>query len=392
MGSFYFRTCSYLSANHRLYNRNLNHTWTPAAILPNLSAREAVEGEFISIAPCRDQRVLAFSTAHPKFATLISRFTDAFHVPLEPVVLIVRDDMVPKLARIEPLASFRDLAALSVIPYARALGLVYRGGHHRISHSNSFWLYPWTLGTGNEYLVASTPALQGLHVVEEFYGQSSPDLSVVNLADMDKPLFEALLLRWKRHYLGKRQRWRDRALFRSLNMAVHAAQLPAGIDTTLYDLGLAAALWVSAFEILAHPRTANSGLSSVYPLLERVSYLDRKVRRRSYVAYTGRRNSPRLYRSLPCWLYGKLYQARCDFLHGNSLRSSPLNPNGSKVSLFWLAPCLYRLALTGFLGLSFKRKIPRTNDLHKTADYVSSNLQFTKYQEIIERALLRARK
>jgi hypothetical protein len=209
------------------------------------------------------------------------------------------------------------------------------------------------LSGDNQHLTLSTPALLGFHVVEEFHGQSSPELPVMELIDVDEPLFEALLLRWKRHYLGLRKRWQDRALFRSLNMAAQAAQIPAGVGTTLYDLGRMSALWVSAFEILAHPRNENSGLRRVYPLFERVSYLDRNVGQRRYAAFMNqdRNKNPWPRRPLPCWLYGKLYQARCDFLHGNPLGAKPLYPRGSKVNLFWLAPSLYRLALTGFLGL-----------------------------------------
>ena len=180
--------------------------------------------------------------------------------------------------------------------------------------------------------------------------------------DLDKPLFEALMSRWKRYYVGKRQRWSDRALFRSLNMASQAAQMPAGMDATVYDLGRMISLWVSAFEILAHPRTSKSGPIQVYGLLERVSYLDRKVDRRAYMwrKPQGKKVWPR--RPLPCWLYSKLYQTRCDFLHGNPIKISRLNTKGAKVGLFWIAPSLYRLALTGFLGLAFIRRIPSIDE------------------------------
>src|SRR5580700_6254976 len=106
--------------------------WTPAAILPNLSARKAVEGEVIALAPRSDPRVHAFCVAHPRFEVLLSRFTDAFRDPLDPIVLIVRNDLLPNLAHVEPLASFRDLVALSVIPYGRSLATVY-DNPHRIS-------------------------------------------------------------------------------------------------------------------------------------------------------------------------------------------------------------------------------------------------------------------
>jgi hypothetical protein len=56
----------------------------------------------------------------------------------------------------------------------------------------------------------------------------------------------SLLKRWERYYLGTKRRREDRILFRSLNMAVKAAQMPGGIDVTLYDVGRMIALWVWA--------------------------------------------------------------------------------------------------------------------------------------------------
>jgi hypothetical protein len=358
--------------------------WIPAAILPNLYAKKAVEGDVVAFVPCNDPRVQEFCAAHPNFKQLISRFTNAFGIQLDPVIQIVRNDVASKLDNVEPLASFRDLLALSVVPYARSLAVVYENPRH-ISYSNSFWLYPWMLGKDNIHIVATTPAVTAVHVVEQFHGQSSPELSTMVLTDVDQPLFEALLARWKRHFLGKRQRWEDRALFRSLNMAAQAAQLPAGMDSTIYDVGRIVALWVAAFEILTHPHKGRADLKAVYAILERVAYLDPKVSARRYAAY---RSKPR--RPLPCWLYGKMYLARCDFLHGEPLGVKPLSVGGSKVSLFWIAPCLYRLALTAFLGLSFKRPIPKTNPT-KLGEYIASKMGFERFQKTIERALLRAR-
>jgi hypothetical protein len=102
---------------------------------------------------------------------------------------------------------------------------------------------------------------------------------------MTLTLFQALLSRWKRHYFGKRARWQDRALFRSLNMAFQAASLPAGVGANIFDLGRSVSLWVSAFEILSHPRVSKADLFTVYPLFERVVYCERKVGRRQYAAY-----------------------------------------------------------------------------------------------------------
>jgi len=364
--------------------------WIPVAVLPNLYTRRTVEGEIVAFVPPGDPRVRTFVSAHPMLGKFLARFTDTFHVPLEPVVFIVRGDAIPEFTDTQgALLSFRDLVALSVVPHARSNGLVY-GGADRISYANSFWLHPWMVE--NDRLAASTPAFSGIHVVEEFHGQSSPELPLMQLRELDEPLFAALLARWKRHYLGKRQCWQDRALFRSLNMARQAAQLPAGKGPTLYDLGRIAALWVSAFEILAHPRVDSSGLSYVYALFERVAYLDRKVRRKKYVAYMSRGKKPWPRRALPCWLYGRLYQGRNAFLHGNPVSPKTLHPSDLKHSLFWLAPSLYRLAITGALNLSFPKKLQKGAAEKQIGKFVSARMDFNDYQMIAERALLRARK
>jgi hypothetical protein len=178
--------------------------WIPVAVLPNLSTRRTVEGEIVALVPPSDVRVTLFASEHPMLGDFLARFTDSFYVPLEPVVFIVRDDAIPKFNDTQgALLSFRDLVALSVVPHARSNGLVY-GGTDRINYANSFWLHPWMVES--DRLVASTPAFSGFHVVQDFHGQSSPELPLMQLCELDEPLFAALLARWKRHYFRKRQR------------------------------------------------------------------------------------------------------------------------------------------------------------------------------------------
>jgi hypothetical protein len=375
--------------------------WVPVAILPNLSGGTAIEAEIVALAPIDDPRVRAMRQAITIFAELVSRFTDAFGVPLEPFVFIARNDAIAKLSS-DALLSFRDLAAISVIPYSRSLNTVYRTTN-RIVYSNSFGLYPWTLSKSNDALTASTPAFAGFHDVKQFHGQSSPELPVMRIEDrdVDKTMLDALVFRWKRYYFGSRQRWEDRALFRSLNMAVQAGSIPANFST-LFDLGRSISLWVSAFEILSHPRIERASVFTVYRLFEAVHYCDRSVGRRQYAAYISRPERAKLKKArlksgrhpLPCWIYGKLYQARNNFLHGNPIPKRALSPKGTKNGLFWLAPSLYRLALTGFLDLSIdpsvRKKLP-----YRFSDAASANPQLWKlyraqdFQSISERALLR---
>lgn len=322
--------------------------WLPAAILPNIHGERAIEGDVIALAPLNDPRVIAFGNLHPKFKDLTRRFTDAFREPIQPFIEIIREDVSAKLSYVEPLASFRDLVALSVVPYGRALNTVF--GHraiHRIVYSNSFWLYPWMLGKDNEHLTIATPAFNGLHIVEAFHGQTTPELPAMKLREIDEPLLEILLRRWKGYYLGSRKQAQDRALFRSLNMAAQASQLPAGIDVTLYDLGRIIALWVSACEILAHQSAGYAGVTQVYDLLGKVNFVDRGQGLRKYKAFVRRKHgiTQRQQRNLSCWLYGELYHARCDFLHGNPVRKDRLNFKG-EIGPFWVTPCLYRLVLT----------------------------------------------
>jgi hypothetical protein len=373
--------------------------WRPIAVLPNLLSGDAVDGDVVAFAAASDARVRAICQKIPKFADLLSRFTDAFEASLDPMVLIARDDILPSLTA-DAFLSFRDLVAISVIPYSRSINTVYRTTN-RIVYSNSFWIYPWTLSTDNQYLMTQTPALSGMHVVEAFRGQSSPELSVIQIKDFDTPLFEALLIRWKRYYFGRRARWEDRALFRSLNMAFQAASLPAGVGANIFDLGRSVSLWVSALEILSHPRVVKADLFTVYPLFEKITYCESKVGRRRYAAYVPKWKKdqnkkkkitePR--RPLPCWIYGKLFQASNRFLHGNPVTIRTLSPTGTKDGLFWLAPSLYRLGLSGFLELVVDKKLPYW--LSATYDKnirLQNKRKIYDRQHMAERALLHIRK
>lgn len=129
---------------------------------------------------------------------------------------------------------------------------------HRVLFGEAFAIYPWMLDRHYKDVIGSTPAILGTHMVSSFRGQSSPTIFRTPLAasDIDEPLLSALLARWRRRYGAHEPAWEDVALMRSLNMAYQASLLPAGTDTTFYDVGRIVSLWVSAFEILVHPAEA----------------------------------------------------------------------------------------------------------------------------------------
>ena len=365
--------------------------WIATAVLPNVEIQNPVEGGFAAFAARGDPRVSALCQAHPNLKRFLGKFTNAFGIKLRPTVLIVKSSAPRSIFGVDALASFRDAVALSVVTRSRAHEIVHPRGH-RINFSNSFWFYPWMLEKSYDDLVGDTPGLLGLHEVGAFRGQSSPEVPGMRLtrSDIDEPLLTALLDRWRRCYGGSRPQWPDRALFRSLNMANQASQLPAGRDATFYDVGRMIALWVSAFEILAHPGNGKSSLWAVYDLLERVEWTLRLAGLRRYKAYEAKRKGNRR-RIIACRLYGEIYRARNDFLHGNPVARNRLIVKPAKRSLFQYAAPLYRMALAGFLPLSWSGQLPSVNEAQAFAEHVAERMDFRSYQKAVEKALLTAR-
>src|SRR4029077_4777852 len=113
------------------------------------------------------------------------------------------------------------------------------------------------------------------------------------------------------------------------------------------------ALWVSAYEILAHPGGKGEGtFATVSAKLESVKWLNAKLS--AAVHSIPGRNSQK--RQLATWVCKKVYDLRNDFLHGNDVEAAALMISG-KVAIDFAA-CLYRLALTGFLDLHFNLPAP----------------------------------
>lgn len=364
--------------------------WTPIWVMPNLRLREPIEGDGkAAIASISDPRVVALAREHAKFRSFLGRFHDAFKVEIEPSVFLAKK-LKNKPLRLEALASFRDLVALSVIPYARAKTLVYIRSLPGIFYSNVFYLYPWTLDNKFEHLITHTISGRGLHDVSKFDGQSSADIFSQELSpsDVDEPLFNELVKRWKSRYFKPKPSHADVALFRSLNMANVACQVPGVVDTTLYDVGRTIAMWVSAFEILAHPGTGKKvHVTTVYDLFETVDFQDKNIGKRRYSAWM-----PNLKRhtkgNLPRFVYGQLNEARNAFLHGNTVSPATLRAKGSPALLFHIAPPLYRLALTAMLPLKMTQKMPPASQLKAFGKYISDHLDYYDFQQLMERAVL----
>lgn len=102
--------------------------WTPVFILTNIQLSRAIECDIAALAPAHDQRVVDLKRAQPMFSKFLGRFADNFGEKFEPAVLLLRADTPPSFLKIEVLARFRDLIAISVVAYNRALELRHPRG------------------------------------------------------------------------------------------------------------------------------------------------------------------------------------------------------------------------------------------------------------------------
>lgn len=365
--------------------------WKPVVVLPNIELQEPIEGGLAALVPAHDARVKALAKAHPDLRVFLSRFTDAFRRKIKPSILIVPQNVPEAILRTDALSSFRDVVALSVIPYNCALELRHPRGH-RVLWADYFAIYPWMISKYDNRIIGNSPAIMGINDLKKFRGQSSPDLfqMTVNTTAIDEPLLTELLKRWREYYTTTDPVWSERALFRSLNMAFRAAEMPAGIEMTFYDVGRSIALWVSAFETLVHPGVGgDANLSKVYELLDKAAWDLNGSKAVSYQAFNGRTKA-RIPKSNGCWLYGEIYHARNDFLHGNPVELDRLKIDGSDRNLFEFAAPLYRMALTAFLSLAWPTPAPSMNDPEAFGQYIGDHMHFMDPQRTIEKGLLAA--
>ena len=249
--------------------------WVPILVLPNADMRFAFDCPHAAIVPPQEDRVLKLRNDHPKLTSFLSRFRDQFGDQVWPALLLVRADAPKSYYTAEAITAFRDILSLSVVLYTRATRFSAASG---LAYTNTFQFYPWMLDNRFEDMLLQNPAMVHAHLLSLFGGQSFPEQGCASImdVDVDRPLALALLDRWVVRFSGGAVEWRDKVLFRSLNMANEAGRIPAQTAAVFWDAGRLLALWVSALEILAHPggTTGRSDFDAVADLLERVTWLD----------------------------------------------------------------------------------------------------------------------
>lgn len=358
--------------------------WDPLFVLPNIDMQVEVEAGGIAIVSARDARVQRLADAHPSFKHYLDSFATEFGDRCFPSIMLRHPSSRPELQLVAPLAAFRDTLAISTIPVGWANTLCH-DGNWRIRYANSFSFYPWVIGKNFTDITTMSIAQRGWHVATKLHGQTTPGFSPMTVTSscIDRPLLTELLVRWEHCFSTTDPAWEYRALFRSLNMAFAAAMQPGNVEVTIYDIGRAIALWVSALEILAHSGTF-TGLPHVIRLLEKNDWRLSECSTAQYKVYPYKDTQP--LRSLPYWICGELFNLRNVFVHGKPLEDERLIVAPGKRPLNLYASLIFRMALAGFLGLH-PPPVVREKDETEYDALMRSQFRFRAYQREIELAL-----
>ena len=365
--------------------------WQPFAVLPNfeLCGQIAIDAQYAAFASVEDPRVEQINAAFPKHRALLERLQDPFGNQRSPTILLLNPTAPAGFVTIEAMASLRDILSIAVIPLARSR---YRRGQSvgPFPYSNIFEFYPWAVNRELDGVFMITPGTFGIDDLDDLNAQTAPEVvsrSIVSRRDIDMPILDALTAHWQRVCRSRRKRSHanDRIL-RSLNMAYHASKLPALQDAGIFDYGRLVALWVSAFEILAHPGSGNVNRWSVYDLLDRAEW--RNVRNRGHhFLLRDRKGFSR--RARPCKVYERLYEMRSGFIHGNPVNQMSRLFRTDGIILHKAAAPLYRLALAAALGVRLDKEEPE--DLMEYVKYHFLEVDpFYKPQDEMEDAIVRA--
>jgi hypothetical protein len=349
----------------------------PIFVLPNVDVRVPIISEFGTVASCDHEWIIQLRRSQPGLDRFLGLFRDQIGNRQRPSVLLISSDS-PQYATRSSVAGLRDLLAMAVIPYARSWVLRHDQVGFDVLYANSFEFYPWMMDRHDEGVVIDTPAILTTATLNRFRGQTTPHLSYKEVTRIDEPLLSVLLSRWESRFGTDTPSAEDRKLFRSLNMAYHAAQMPFTSAGVTYDLGRLTGLWISAFEILAHDG-ARSDFYQVCRILE-----GRPKRLELPKADDGR--------TIRRWVYQKLYGLRNDFMHGNETSEEATRVPGTDYDVSHFGAPLYRLLLGEFLDV--RRQAPeidmaREDAVERLMEDRILHREFMQYESSCEEALQR---
>lgn len=325
-------------------------SWHLAYVLPNMQAPLTVNSfdGHLAFASYDDPRLLSLRASTAGVAKLMDGFEDSYGNKQTPSAFIWLDSIPKKRFSMKSFVDFRNAIAMaSILPAWTAIDPTTPVTPSNPQWSGPFHFYPAQLGA-NGAIHFMNPALQ------IFGGAGAPFRGMLNPAipvyrdkfGLDWPLLAHLLQAWDERYIKTRTSWVEHeALFRSLEMAYRALDLPIWNAGGRDDFGTSLGLWISALEILAHPRKGDVTRAHVLDLLSMAKWQDARLRYRRFKV----RNRRRTFAERLC---DAMYQSRNAFLHGNRVYVDHwrLSKNGLKTAIGNLAPLVYRTALMSFVG------------------------------------------
>jgi hypothetical protein len=327
--------------------------WDVFLTLPNLvpPVPTPFESDGVALCSSEDERLadLAGNRGNATACRMLSNFRTTRGERFKPGCLVMQTTARPEARDAEAIRAFRNLCAVATTTHAWAIHVARPDrAQWTVQWSDQFFFGYFASGR-NGWVQTLDGAVRGM---DDAIPASQPSPQFGNPRNwsvrVDTPLLKRLLICWRRHYLQHRQRRLLRRLFRSLEVAFHAAMFPADGLTGVNDIGTRIALWVSAFEVLCHPGTRNVNKRDVQAVLRSVAFGDRTLNAERYtVSYMRTKYRATLVEAL----YDDLYAARNFFLHGMPVTGSTLHYRASAryVSLVRVAPVLYALALLTFL-------------------------------------------
>jgi hypothetical protein len=363
-------------------------SWVPVWAMPNLHIDLPIEASHAALVPSNDARLRSSAQNKPALTAFLHAFRNEFGNQILPTIGMVREDAHGDVKTVTAFGGFRDAVCVSAVVKGHALTMTSKRPRGLL-YSEAFDVYPWFLTPDMDgRLMAYTPGVTSLHHVEEFRPQIAPAIPnrFLNSGDLDRPLLEALTARWERYFAKGEECADDRRLFRALDMARAASKMPGGRDASEHDMGRAVALWVSAFEILAHDGVRSCS-KRVHSLLDRVESLRPTMKTRDRKAKVG---GKLIETNLAGEVYGHLYRVRNDFLHGNRVDRDTAKPEKSQRPVLFFAAPLFRLALTAYLNLRGAEPTADATDPEQFAAQVVDRTFFRQTQRLMEDAILKA--
>lgn len=338
-------------------NKKNDYAWELIFVLPNLNLKKTFEAEIIAVVPFDDNRLQKIISHEQSAEMLLTNFKTVTGKKINPCAFIWRKDVPKSVKRNEAVAAFRNTLGISSLIHGWFSAINSDNVFEPI-YSDHFDFYPVTLSKKSGFII-STPAQDVLWPkVKEFHGQVYPHIPNHDLfkAEPDEFLADKIIKHWKARFVSPaKDSWVTRLLFRSLEVAYQALVTPIK-NSTLYEYGNNLALWVSAFEILVHKRPGDRvGCENVLEFLGKYKWSLKKLRERRYKIF---KSSEKPRGNLVQKLYRELYEARCDFLHGNQVKESRLFPFHNKELrlLGHLAPIIYWTALSVYLPSEIQGK------------------------------------